>query len=169
MLLLPIYFILSLLSTVYSAPFAAISNQRAPHLQIRAGPAVFLVDVKFNHLVSSESYTWGDPPQDVKQRVALALFGDSTNEQVSAIRWTNTYQESDGSFQWRVHSSTNTYQSDYSDKIVIPTTVDNGKSPICVDFEYLKRHKEKPFKGNPKNTFDLLQEQERLEKERKGK
>ncbi|KAJ3805863.1 hypothetical protein F5876DRAFT_69427 [Lentinula aff. lateritia] len=168
MLLLPIYFILGLLSTVYSAPWAAISNQGAPHLQTRAGPAVILVDVKFDHL-SSESYTWEDPPIEVQRRVALALFGDSTKEQILAIRWTNTYQESDGSFQWRKHSSTNTYQSDYSDKIVIPATEDPGKSPICVDFGYLKTHKEKPFKGNPKNTFDLLQEQARLKKESKGK
>ncbi|KAJ3925329.1 MAG: hypothetical protein NXY57DRAFT_979542 [Lentinula lateritia] len=176
MLLLPIYFILGLLSTVYSAPFAAISNQRAPHLQIRAGPAVFLVDVKFNHVSTGEEdskppelYTWAAPPGDVQGRVALALFGESTKEQISAIRWTNTYMESDGSFQWRVYSSTNTHQSNYSDKILIPATEDPGKRPICVDFGYLKRHKEKPFKENPKNTFDLLQEQERLEKERKGK
>ncbi|KAJ4482842.1 hypothetical protein C8J55DRAFT_488394 [Lentinula edodes] len=174
MLLLPIYFILGLLSTVYSAPFAAISNQGAPHLQIRAGPAVPFVDVKFNHVSSGkenpEPYTWKAPPSEVQGRVALALFGDCTDEGISAIRWTNTYLGSDGSFQWRVYSPTNTYQSGYSEKILIPVTNDPSKSPILVDLQYLKKQRQKePSHKNPKNAFALLQEQERRDKEAKGK
>ncbi|KAJ3902406.1 hypothetical protein F5879DRAFT_246339 [Lentinula edodes] len=178
MLLLPIYLMLGLLSTVYSAPFAAISSQGAPHLQIRAGPAVPLVDVKFNHVSSGkknskspELYTWKAPPGDVQGRVALALFGDCTNEGILAIRWTNTYLESDGSFQWRAYSPTNTYRSEYSEKILIPVTNDPGKSPILVDLQYLKeqREKEEPSHKNPKNAFALLQKQEKLDKEKKKK
>ncbi|KAJ3877569.1 hypothetical protein F5051DRAFT_490888 [Lentinula edodes] len=165
MLLLPIYFILGLLSTVYSAPFAAISNQGAPHLQIRAEPAVPFVDVRFNHVSSGkknskspELYTWKSPPSDVQRRVAIALFGDAAKEKVLAIRWTNTYLESDGSFQWRVYSSTNTYQSSYSDKILIPVTEEPSKTHILVDFKYLKRQrkKEEASQKNPDNAFPSM-------------
>ncbi|KAJ3892404.1 hypothetical protein GG344DRAFT_75999 [Lentinula edodes] len=157
-----------------NGPAKAISNQGAPHLQIRAGPAVPFVDVKFNHVSSGnedpELYTWKTPPSDVQGRVALALFGDCTDEGILAIRWTNTYLGSDGSFQWRVYSPTNTYQSGYSEKILIPVTNDPSKGPILVDLQYLKKQRQKePSHKNPKNAFALLQEQERRDKEAKGK
>ncbi|KAH7880046.1 uncharacterized protein C8R40DRAFT_462600 [Lentinula edodes] len=173
MLLLPIYFILGLLSTVYSAPFAAISNRGAPNLRARG---TILVDVKFRHHIgkgesyaSVEPYTWKAPPEDVQRRVALALFGDTAIDKVSAIRWTNTYLASDESFEWRQLNTQNTYQSGYSDPVAIPATEEPSKTHILVDFEYLRAQKNKPPQKQPQNVFDLLQEQERLRKEGKGK
>ncbi|KAJ3984115.1 hypothetical protein F5890DRAFT_1474803 [Lentinula detonsa] len=133
MLLRPVFFTLGVISAVCAAPFAPSSNLATPSLAVRAKtepdrPKV--VDISFGHW-----FLYDKPPDDVQQRIAMAVFGDVGK--VSGLNWISGYTEQDEHFEWRLISKEHSpFTSGWSDWVAIPPTKKPGKNAVLVNYDY---------------------------------
>ncbi|KAJ3788292.1 hypothetical protein GGU10DRAFT_346583 [Lentinula aff. detonsa] len=132
MLLQPVFFTLGVISAVCAAPFAPSSNLATPSLAVRAKtkqkPKV--VDISFGHW-----FLYDQPPDDVQQRIAMAVFGDVGK--VSGLNWINGYTETDEHFEWRLISEEHSpFTSGWSNWVEIPPTKEPGKNAVLVNYDH---------------------------------